>query len=447
MAEARLPLVAIVGRPNVGKSSLVNRILRRREAIVEESPGVTRDRGSWVAEWAGRRFEVMDTGGVEPGAEGLDARVADQARLAVDIADAVVLVVDATIGVHEDDLAVAELLRRSRKPVVVAVNKVDEPRDEAAAAEFYRLGLGDPIAVSALHGRGSGDLLESVIERLPQDSRDDDADDVWASLAIVGRPNVGKSSLLNALVGEERALVDATPGTTRDPVNSYLELHGGRTVRIVDTAGMRRQVQMKDPIEYFSYLRSRKTLERSDAALLVVDVSEGVTAADQRLAEEIMKSGRACVVVLNKWDLLAGTEEVDMGRAERDLRTRLRFIPWAGVVRTSALTRRGVTRVVPQVEIAVQSHRRRLTTAELNRIIGDAQSVTPHPRGPGGRVVRILYAVQARTAPPTIVLFATGRIDDAYVRYLERRVRMVHPFTGTPLHLQVRQKTAVKVEG
>lgn len=438
-----LPVVAVVGRPNVGKSSLVNRVLGRREAIVEEMPGVTRDRRGFTAEWAGRDFEIVDTGGLEPGAEGLDERVAEQAQVAIEAADTIVLVVDGQAGPSQDDHEVAELLRRSGKPVIVAVNKIDDPRDEPMAAAFFRLGLGEVHAVSALHGRGSGDLLDAVAEHLPEESGV--VDDAWASVAIVGRPNAGKSSLLNALLGENRSIVDSAPGTTRDPVDSYLGLDATRRVRIIDTAGMRRQTKIEDPIEYFGYLRSRKTLTRADVAVLVVDIGEGVTGHDQRIAEEILEAGRACVVVLNKWDL-APKDETDRKRLERDVKDKLRFVPWATVVRTSALTKRGVEKILPAVDAAVKSHRRRLATAEVNRIIRTAQERRPHPRS-AGRSIRILYAVQARTAPPTIILFTSGRLEESYLRHLENRVRESEPFAGSPIRFEMRRRTRRSLEG
>ena len=436
-----LPVVAVVGRPNVGKSSLVNRILGRREAIVQETPGVTRDRRAFQADWAGRSFEIIDTGGLEPGAEGLDARVVEQAQVAIEAADAVVLVVDTTTGPIEDDLLVADSLRKSGKPVIVAANKVDDPRDEPASTAFYRLGLGEPYALSALHGRASGDFLDALVALLPETPERRASE--WASVAIVGRPNVGKSSLLNALLSEERSIVDATPGTTRDPVDSFVGV-GDRTIRIVDTAGMRRQVQIRNEIEYFGFLRSRGTLKRVDAAILVVDISAGVTGHDQRIAEEILESGRACVVVLNKWDLLGG-DEADRKRLERDVKERLRFLPWATIVRTSAVTRRGVKGVLPASEVAVESHRRRLPTAEINRIVQIAQEHRPHPRT-GGRARRILYAVQARTGPPTVLLFTTGTLEASYLRYLENRLRSVEAFHGSPVRFEVRHRARRKVQ-
>jgi GTP-binding protein len=433
VAEA-LPVVAVVGRPNVGKSSFVNRVLGRREAIVQEAPGVTRDRRAFVAEWAGRNFEIFDTGGLEPGARGLEARAAEQAQVAIEAADVVVLVVDATAGVTQDDLEVAELLRRSGKPVLVVANKVDDPRDEPEAAAFHRLGLGVPVAMSALHGRGSGDALQALVELLPDVAAEPLAD--WAALAIVGRPNVGKSSLLNCLLGEDRSLVHEHPGTTRDPVDDLVELPGGRRLRLVDTAGMRRGTRIDDELEYFSYLRARRTLERVDAVVLVVDAGEGMTANDQRIAEQVVASGRACVVALNKWDLVPPSGP-DRERFERDLRMRLRFMPWATVVRTVATRGRGVDRLLPAAEGAIESHRRRLPTAVVNRIVAEAQAATPHPRT-GGRAVRVLYAVQAAVSPPTIVLFTTGRLEEGYQRYLERALRAHEPFPGSPLRLVVR---------
>ncbi|MGH2752807.1 MAG: ribosome biogenesis GTPase Der, partial [Actinomycetota bacterium] len=332
---AGIPVVAVVGRPNVGKSSLVNRVLGRRAAIVQETPGVTRDRRSFEAEWGGLRFEIVDTGGLEPGARGLDARVAEQAQVAMTAADLIVFVVDATTGPTQDDLEVAVKLRRGETPVLVAVNKVDRPDDLTPVADFYKLGLGEPLPVSALHGTASGDLLERLVAMLPEKGAGPGRG--WASAAIVGRPNVGKSSILNRLLKEERSIVDARPGTTRDPVDSILEVDDDRTLRIVDTAGMRREVQIKDPVEYFSFLRSRGTLKVVDAALLVIDAAEGITGHDQRLASEIIGSGRACVIALNKWDLVGGME-TDRERFERAIKDDLRFLPWATVVRTSAVT-------------------------------------------------------------------------------------------------------------
>ena len=442
-ARSNLPVVAVVGRPNVGKSSLVNRVIGRRAAIVEATPGVTRDRQSFTADWGGRAFELVDTGGLEPGQHGLDARVAEQAQVAMELADVVVLVVDAQSGPTQDDLEVAKALRRFDKPIVVVANKVDDPRDEPMAAAFHRLGLGDPVAMSALHGRGSGDFLDVLVRRLP-DERSAAGNDEWASIAIVGRPNVGKSSILNRLLGEERSIVDATPGTTRDPVDSLLGLEDGRLLRVIDTAGMRRQVKIDDPIEYFSFLRSRGTLTRADAAVLVVDAAEAVTSHDQRLAEAITEAGRACVIALNKWDQVPG-EGPDRDRFDDAIKRRLRFVPWAPVVRTSALTGRGVTKLLPALDRAIGSHRARLSTSVVTRLFRDAQEARPHPRV-RGKSTRVLYAAQAEVAPPTFVLFTNGRLEENYLRYLEHRVRDLEPFEGTPLTFKVRLRSRRSVE-
>lgn len=442
-ARLSLPVVALVGRPNVGKSSLANRILGRREAIVEASPGVTRDRRSFEADWAGHRFEVVDTGGIELRPRGLQARVREQAELAMAAADVIVLVVDATTGPTDEDAAIARRLKRAEVPVVVVANKVDDPSAEPDAAAFFGLGLGDPLALSALHGRGSGDFLDQLVARLPR--TETDAGGAWGSVAIVGRPNVGKSSILNALVGSGRALVDDRPGTTRDPVAARIPGVQGRSLEIIDTAGMRRGVRIDDPLEYFSWLRARRTLERVDGVLLVIDAAGGVTAHDQRLAEMVIDHGRACVIALNKWDL-ADTEPAERARVESAIEARLRFMPWADRIRTSARSGRGIARLAPAVEDALRSHRRRLPTARVNDLVHRAQDDQP-PGRVGGRRVRILYGVQSAVAPPTILLFATGRLEDGYLRYVEGRLRAAEPWTGTPVRVVYRPRTRPRVDG
>ena len=436
-SSGRLPVVAVVGRPNIDKSSLVNRVLGRREAIVEATPGVTRDRHGFIAEWGGRRFEIVDTGGLEPGARGLEQRVSEQAQVAIETADVIVLVGDASTGPLQDDLLVAARLRASGKPVLLVANKVDDPRDLSASAPFYRLGLGDPVPLSALHGTGSGDFLQALIALVPDETAA--LDDAWASIAIVGRPNVGKSSILNALTRSNRSIVDPSPGTTRDPVDSYLQLDDNRRIRIVDTAGMRREVRIEDPLEYFSFLRSRQTMKRVHAAVLVLDAEQGVTSHDQRIAEEIVDHGRACVLVLNKWDAIP-KDPNDRARLDRDTETRLRFLTWASQLRTSALTGRGIDRLIPAVELAIESHRRRLATPEVNRLIQDAQEARPHART-AGKAVRILYAVQAQVGPPTFVLFATGVLEKTYLRYIEKRIRDIEPFAGSPVRITARVRS------
>jgi GTPase len=444
MAESGpLPVVAVVGRPNVGKSSLVNRILGRRDAIVEATPGVTRDRMSYVASWRDRDFEVVDTGGLEPGASGLEGRVSEQAQAAIETANVIVLVGDVTTGVVQDDHLVAQILRKSDRPVIVAANKVDDPTDASVAAAFHRLGFKEVLPVTALHGTGSGDLLDAIVASLPDEPGEEGS--AWGSVAIVGRPNVGKSSILNALAGEYRSIVDVAPGTTRDPVASVVEIEG-RALRLVDTAGMRRQVRIEDPIEYFSWLRSRRTLERVDATILVVDVSEGVTSHDQRLAEHVVEEGRACVIALNKWDLLPD-DEVERERRLGEISHRFRFLEWALTVRTAATTGRGIKKLLPAVATAVEAHRTRLSTATVNRVVRDAQAEKPHPRT-GGKAVRILYGVQAQSSPPTFVLFSTGHLEPAYARWLEKRLRTAEPggFTGSPVRLRVRLRSRRPVE-
>jgi GTPase len=444
MAESDpLPVVAVVGRPNVGKSSLVNRILGRRDAIVEATPGVTRDRMSYVASWRDRDFEVVDTGGLEPGASGLEGRVSEQAQAAIETANVIVLVGDVTTGVVQDDHLVAQILRKSDRPVIVAANKVDDPTDASVAAAFHRLGFKEVLPVTALHGTGSGDLLDAIVASLPDEPGEEGS--AWGSVAIVGRPNVGKSSILNALAGEYRSIVDVAPGTTRDPVASVVEIEG-RALRLVDTAGMRRQVRIEDPIEYFSWLRSRRTLERVDATILVVDVSEGVTSHDQRLAEHVVEEGRACVIALNKWDLLPD-DEVERERRLGEISHRFRFLEWALTVRTAATTGRGIKKLLPAVATAVEAHRTRLSTATVNRVVRDAQAEKPHPRT-GGKAVRILYGVQAQSSPPTFVLFSTGHLEPAYARWLEKRLRTAEPggFTGSPVRLRVRLRSRRPVE-
>ena len=433
--QLKTPVVAVVGRPNVGKSSLVNRIIGRRDAIVEETPGVTRDRRGFRAEWNGRAFELVDTGGLEPGAEGLEARVTEQAHVAIATADLVLLVVDTHAGPQQDDIEVAGLLRRAGKRVLLVANKVDDSADEAEVARFYRLGLGEPEPVSALHGRRSGDLLDRIVELLPEMGEAPTED--WAAAAIVGRPNVGKSSLLNVLVGETRAIVDATPGTTRDPTDTLLQLNDDRTLRLVDTAGLRRRTHIDDPLEYFSSLRTRGTLRRVDATILVIDASEGVTGPDQRLAEDIADAGRACVVALNKWDLLGDPDH--RLQIERSIEQKLRFLTWAPMLRISALRGRGVQRVLPALEAAIGSHRRRLPTPAVNEIVRAAQERRPHPRTQG-RAVRIRYAVQAESGPPLFLLFANARPSSEYLRYVENRIREAEPFVGTPVRVESRIK-------
>ena len=447
-----VPTVAVVGRPNVGKSTLVNRIVGRREAIVEERPGVTRDRKVLDAEWIGRAFSVVDTGGWIRTDEPLARQVSLQAERAIDEADVVVLVVDGTVGPTDEDAAVAGILRRSTKAVLLAVNKVDDANRESDAWDFTRLGLGDPIPVSALHGRGSGELLDLIVDQLPPEpdtsdtEAESDGETAFAedglgtpekpfSVAIVGRPNVGKSTLFNRLVGEERAVVHDAPGTTRDTVDTVVETDDG-WLRFVDTAGMRRKSRIDETTEYYSLVRALQAIDRADAALLVIDATEGVTHQDQRLAERIDASGCATVVVLNKWDLL-GADDRDGLLAE--VADRLAFLSYAPVLKTSALTGRNVPRLLPALFQARNEYHRRVPTRALNEVLQAAQQAQPPPAERGHRP-RILYATQGATDPPTFTLFTTRELPPGYLRYLERKIREAFSIGPTPIKLRVRRR-------
>ncbi|MBV8236840.1 MAG: ribosome biogenesis GTPase Der, partial [Acidimicrobiia bacterium] len=400
-----MPLVAVVGRPNVGKSTLVNRIVGRREAIVEEEPGVTRDRKVLEADWNGRDFRVVDTGGWLATQDGIDAQVSRQAERAIAEADVVLLVVDATVGVTEEDDRVAGLLRRSDKPVIVVANKVDESMREVDAWVFAGLGLGEPCAVSALHGRQTGDLLDAVVERLPDAAgHDEQAAEVQPSepdipaVAIVGRPNVGKSTLFNRLIGDDRSVVHDVPGTTRDSVDTVVETDEG-PIRFVDTAGMRRKSRINHGPEYYSLVRALQSIDKADAALLVVDAGEGVTHQDQRLAERVDAAGSPVVIVLNKWETLDAERRAAM---MADVGRRLEFLGYAPVLKVSALTGKGVHTLVPALAQAIDAYHRRVPTGELNQVVQAAQAAHPAPGG-----VRVLYATQGATDPPTFTLFTT----------------------------------------
>jgi GTP-binding protein len=445
------PVVAVVGRPNVGKSTLVNRIIGRREAIVEERPGVTRDRKVLDAEWVGRSFVVVDTGGWIRTDEPLARQVSLQAERAIDEADLVVLVVDGTVGVTDEDGLVAGLLRRSPKPVLLAVNKVDDGNRESDAWDFTRLGLGDPIPVSALHGRGSGELLDLIVGQLPPEPAEAPeagpdggvaehdglgTPDKPFSVAIVGRPNVGKSTLFNRLVGEERAVVHDAPGTTRDTIDTVVETEDG-WLRFVDTAGMRRKSRIDETTEYYSLVRALQAIDRADAALLVIDATEGVTHQDQRLAERIDASGCATVVVLNKWDVL-GPDDREAVLAE--VADRLAFLSYAPVLKTSALTGRNVTRLLPALFQAREEYHRRVPTRALNEVLQAAQLAQPPPAERGHRP-RILYATQGATDPPTFTLFTTRELPPGYLRYLERKIREAFSIGPTPIKLRVRRRS------
>jgi GTPase len=430
------PVVAVVGRPNVGKSTLVNRIIGRREAVVQDVPGVTRDRVSYDANWNGRSFLVVDTGGWAPDAKGMAARVAEQVELAISTADAVVFVVDATVGTQDVDEAVVQVLRRSNKPVVLAANKVDDQRTEAEAAMMWNLGLGEPYAVSALHGRGSGDLLDAILAALPEAPREpEQAERGPRRVAIVGKPNVGKSSLLNKLARQQRAVVDEVAGTTVDPVDELVEIDG-RIYQFIDTAGIRRRVKEASGHEYYASLRTHGAIERAEVCVVVIDASEPVTEQDLRILSSVEEAGRALVIAFNKWDLTDDERRRYLGREiERDL---VQF-EWAAKINISATTGRHVDRLGGAIEEALQSWESRISTGKLNAFLGRIVAAHPHPVR-GGKQPRILFGTQAQTGPPTFVLFTSGQVEAGYLRFVERKLREEFGFIGTPVHVQVRAR-------
>jgi len=431
-----LPVVAVVGRPNVGKSTLVNRIIGSRSAVVEEMSGVTRDRRQFDADWAGRDFILVDTGGWEVKPEGdLNLSIRQQAEGAVSGADVVILVVDGTTELSDDDTGVISILRAAEVPVIVAVNKVDDAQQEWEVDRFWRLGMGEPSPVSAYHGRGVGDLLDIVVASLPEREDVDEGPDV-PSVAIVGRPNSGKSTLLNRLVGAERVIVSERPGTTRDPIDVEVDIDGV-TYRLVDTAGIRRKPQITEDADFYAVIRARDALERADVAVLLVDATEGVTHQDQRIASEIVDAGAGLVVVLNKWDAL---DEEQREVTERSLPDRFSFIGWAPVLRMSAKTGARVGRLGGALEAVVETRSNRVPTGALNREIREWAAAHPPPVRKGRRP-KLHYAVQAGTGPPTFVLFVSGgELGHDYLRFLENRLRGSHDFIGTPIHFVTRKR-------
>jgi GTP-binding protein len=436
-ADGPAPVVAVVGRPNVGKSTLVNRILGSRQAVVADTPGVTRDRVAYDATWRGRAFTLVDTGGWEPSVERsqeLAARVAAQARVAVEAADAVLFVVDAVVGVTDADAAVAVVLRRSRKPVVLAANKVDDAPGEPAAASLWSLGLGEPVPVSALHGRGSGDLLDVVLAALPAAPQERFSDEGGPRrVALLGRPNVGKSSLLNKLAGQERVLVDAVAGTTRDPVDELIEL-GGNVWRFVDTAGIRRRVRESQGPDYFAAVRTERALERAEVAVVLVDGSEPLAEQDLRIVSMVIDAGRALVIAYNKWDLV---DEDRRHFLEREIDRQLHTARWAPRVNISAATGWHVDRLVPALEQALAGWDTRVPTGRLNGWLTALIAATPPPVR-GGKQPKILFATQAGIRPPHFILFTTGFLQAGYRRFLERRLREEFGFLGSPVRLSMR---------
>jgi len=429
-----LPVVAVVGRPNVGKSTLVNRMIGRREAVVQDVPGVTRDRVSYDATWNGRQFVLVDTGGWAPDAKGMAAQVTEQAELAVAAADAVVFVVDARVGTQDVDEAVVKVLRRSGKPVLLAANKVDDQRTEAEAAALWQLGLGEPMTVSALHGRGSGDLLDAILAAIPQAPRMvSEGDSGPRRVAIVGKPNVGKSSLLNKVAGQQRVVVDEVAGTTVDPVDELVEVDG-EIYRFIDTAGIRRRVKEASGHEYYASLRTHGAIERAEVCIAVVDASEPVTEQDLRILTSVEEAGRALVIAFNKWDL---TDDERRRYLRREIERDLVHFEWASKINISALTGRHVDHLGAAIKEALAGWEMRISTGRLNAFLGRIVAAHPHPVR-GGKQPRILFGTQAHAGPPTFVLFTTGELEPGYVRFLRRRLREEFGFQGTPVHVELR---------
>ena len=432
----QVPVLAVVGRPNVGKSTLVNRIIGRREAVVEDVPGVTRDRVSYDATWNGRVFTVVDTGGWDPDARGLSERIAAQAEIAVSLADAVLFVVDATVGITDADEAVVKVLRRSGRPVVLAANKVDDQRTEAESHGLWNLGLGEPYPVSALHGRGSGDLLDAILAALPEPPPEVDAPEGGPRrVAIVGRPNVGKSSLLNRLAGAERVVVDDVAGTTVDPVDELVEL-GGRTWRFIDTAGIRKRVKEASGHEYYASLRTSTAIDRAEVAVLVLDASQSVSEQDVRILQTVREAGRALVIAFNKWDLV---DEERRYYLDREIERDLVQVQWAPRINVTARTGWHVDRLVPALDRALEGWETRISTGQLNAFLGRLVAEHPHPVR-GGKQAKILFGTQSSTSPPTFILFTSGKLEASYERFIERRLREEFGFVGTPIVLVQRAR-------
>lgn len=429
-----LPVIAVVGRPNVGKSALINRILGRREAVVEDTPGVTRDRVAYKGEWNERKFSLVDTGGWEPDAKGIDASVAAQAEIAIDLSDLVMFVVDSNVGPTSTDEAVVRMLRKAGRPVFLIANKVDDVRQEPESASLWSLGLGQPWPVSALHGRGVADLLDAILKELPEISAVAKQEVGGPRrVAILGRPNVGKSSLLNKVVGEERVVVNEMAGTTRDPVDEQVEL-GGKVWRFVDTAGIRRRVHLSQGADFYASLRTSAALEKAEVAVVLLDVTEVISEQDVRVIDLVLESGRALVLAFNKWD------QIDDDRRrylEREIEQDLAHVSWAPRVNISALTGRHMEKLVPALELALESWDTRIATGKFNAFLAELAAAHPHPVR-SGKQPRILFGTQASSRPPTFVVFTTGFLDPGYRRYIQRRLREIYGFEGSPINLSMR---------
>ncbi|GAA2275103.1 ribosome biogenesis GTPase Der [Glycomyces scopariae] len=434
-----VPTVAVVGRPNVGKSTLVNRILGRRAAVVQDEPGVTRDRIAYDAEWAGKQFSLVDTGGWDPDADGMAKSIAYQAELAMRTADVIVFVVDSRVGPTDADEAAVKILRSTQKPVVLVANKVDSERQESEVHDLWSLGLGEPFPISALHGRNSGDLLDKIVWAFPEVPTGKLKERGPRRIALVGRPNVGKSSLLNRIAGEDRAVVDNVAGTTVDPVDSLVEIDGEDWI-LVDTAGLRKRVKFASGTEYYAALRTEAAVEAAEVALVLLDASEPISEQDQRVLTQVVESGRALVLAFNKWDLV---DEDRRYYLEKEIDRELGQVSWAPRVNVSALTGRAVEKVARSLRVALQGWGQRITTGELNQWISTLQAATPHPTR-SGKAPKVIYATQAAAEPPRFILFTNAPFEKQYLKFIQRKLREDFGFPGTPIELVVKPRESRK---
>ncbi|CAN2238223.1 ribosome biogenesis GTPase Der [Candidatus Planktophila dulcis] len=429
-----LPIVAILGRPNVGKSTLINRFIGRREAIVEDTPGVTRDRVQYECEWGGRRFMIMDTGGWESKPDGISVQVSAGAELAMEEADVLCFVVDAQVGALDEDDVLVQELRKAKKPTILVANKVDGDNDESDAHALWNIGLGEPHFVSALHGRGSGDLLDAIVKEMPEVGAAQ-VQDGYRRIALIGRPNVGKSSLFNALAGESRSIVDEVAGTTRDPIDELIEF-GGSIWRFVDTAGLKKRANQASGTDYYATLRTQTALERCECAVVVLDASVPISEQDLRIITMVEEAGKAMVIVMNKWDLV---DEDRRTQLDKEVERHLDQVEWAQIVNVAAKTGWHRDRLAPALRTSIDSWERRVPTSKLNSFLGALIGATPPPVR-GGKQPRVYYATQAGIAPPKFVVFSSGWIEASYRRFIERRLREEFKFPGTPVQVAIRVK-------